>query len=62
MDKDVESMHKLMEVAKTKGLKNIIPLHTKSKESKINLEAESIDVVLFYDVLHYMEALGRKKI
>jgi ubiquinone/menaquinone biosynthesis C-methylase UbiE len=62
MDKDIESMHKLMEVAKTKGLKNIIPLHTKSKESKINLEAESIDVVLLYDVLHYMEALERKRI
>ena len=62
MDKDLESMHKLMEIAKTKGLKNIIPLHTKSEESKINLESESIDAVLLYDVLHYMEALERKKI
>ena len=62
MDKDIESMHKLMEIAKTKGLKNIIPLHTKSKEPKINLESESIDAVLLYDVLHYMENLGRKRI
>ena len=62
MDKDIESMHKLMEIAKTKGLKNIIPIHTKSEESKINLESESIDAVLLYDVLHYMEALERKKI
>jgi ubiquinone/menaquinone biosynthesis C-methylase UbiE len=62
MDKDIESMHKLMEIAKTKGLKNIIPINTKSKESKINLETESINAVLLYDVLHYIEALGRKRI
>jgi len=62
IDKDIESIHKLMEIAKTKGLKNIIPIHTKSEESKINLESESIDAVLLYDVLHYIEALGRKRI
>jgi len=61
IDKDIESMHKLMEIAKIKGLKNIIPIHTKSEELKINLESESIDTVLLYDVLHYMEALGRKR-
>jgi ubiquinone/menaquinone biosynthesis C-methylase UbiE len=62
IDKDVESMHELMEIAKTKDLKNIIPIHTKSEELKINLESESIDAVLLYDVLHYMENLERKKI
>jgi len=62
IDKDIESMHKLMEIAKTKGLKNIIPLHAKSEETKINLESESIDAVLLYDVLHYMENLERKRI
>ena len=62
MDKDVESINKLMEIVKTKGLKNIIPLHIKSEELKINLERESIDAVLLYDVLHYMENLERKKI
>ena len=62
MDKDIESMYRLMGIAKTKDLKNIIPLHTKSEELKINLESESIDVVLLYDVIHYMEALGRKRI
>ena len=62
MDKDIESINKLMEMAKTKGLKNIIPLHTKSEELKINLESESIDTVLLYDVLHYMGALERKRI
>jgi len=62
MDKDIESMHKLMEIAKIKGLKNIIPLHTKSEEPKINLESEAIDVVLLYDVLHYIKALERKRI
>jgi len=62
MDKDVESINKLMEIVKTKGLKNIIPLHIKSEELKVNLERESIDAVLLYDVLHYMENLERKKI
>jgi len=62
IDKDIESMHKLMEIAKTKGLKNIIPLHTKSEEPKINLGSESIDVVLLYDVLHYIKVLERKRI
>jgi len=62
IDKDIESMHKLMEIAKNKGLENIIPIHTKSEELKINLGSESIDVVLLYDVLHYMENLERKKI
>lgn len=52
MDKDIESMYKLMEIAKTKNLKNIIPLHAKPEEPKINLESESIDVVLLYDVIH----------
>ena len=62
MDKDIESLHKLMEMAKTEGLKNVISLHTKSEELKINLESESIDTVLLYDVLHYMGALERKRI
>ena len=62
MDKDIESMHKLMEIAKTRGLKNIIPIHIKSEESKINLESESIDVVLLYDVIHYIKVLERKRI
>ncbi|GAG60658.1 unnamed protein product [marine sediment metagenome] len=62
MDKDIESIHKLMGIAKTKGLKNIIPILTKSEELKINLESESIDTVLLYDVLHYMDTLGRKRV
>ncbi len=62
MDKDIKSINKLMKIAKTKDLKNIIPLHTKSEELKINLESESIDAVLLYDVLHYIGALERKMI
>jgi len=49
IDKDIKSMYKLMEIAKTKNLKNIIPLHAKPEEPKINLGSESIDVVLLYD-------------
>ncbi len=62
MDKNIESMHKLMKIAKAKGLKNIISLHTKLEESKINLESKSVDVVLLYDVLHYVKTWERKRI
>jgi len=62
VDRNIESMHKLVKIAKTKGLKNIIYLYTKLEESKINLESKSVDVVLLYDVLHYMETLERKRI
>jgi len=62
MDKDIESIHKLIEIVKTKGLENIISIYSKSEESKINLESESIDVVLLYDILHYMDVLERKRV
>ena len=62
IDKYLGSIDKLMEISKIKGLKNIIFLHNQSEEMKINLESESIDVVLLYDVLHYNNVFGRKKI
>ena len=62
VDKDVELLNELMRTAKTKGLKNIIPIHDQSKELKIDLKNESIDAVLLYDVLHYMNVAERKKI
>ena len=58
----MESINKLMELAKIQGLKNIIPIHYKLEELKINLESKSVDVVLLYDILHYMKAWGRKRI
>ena len=62
MDKDIESLNELMQIAKTKGLKNIVPIYSQSAELKINLKDESVDVVLLYDVLHYMDVTERNKI
>ena len=62
VDKDIESLNELMRTAKTKGLKNIVPIHDQSEELRIDLKNECIDAVLLYDVLHYMNIVERKKI
>ena len=62
MDKDIESLNELMRTAQTKSLKNIVPIHSQSAELKINLKDESVDVVLLYDILHYMDVTERNKI
>ena len=62
MDKDIESLNELMRTAKTEGLKNIVPMHSQSAELKINLKDESVDLVLLYDILHYMDVTERSKI
>ncbi len=62
VDKDIESLNELMRTAKTKSLKNIVPIHDQSKELKIDLKNQSVDAVLLYDVLHYMNIAERKKI
>ena len=51
---DREALRKLMGVAKSEGLENIVPVET-SGDLKINLEDESVDVVLLYDIIHYIE-------
>ncbi|MDI6916517.1 MAG: class I SAM-dependent methyltransferase [Thermoplasmatales archaeon] len=63
IDKDRVALEKLIRTAKSEGLKNIEPIKT-SGEIKLNLEDESIDVVLLYDILHsyYLGALKRKKL
>jgi len=62
MDKDIESLNELMRIAKTKGLKNIMPMHSQSADLKINLKDESVDAILLYDILHYMDVAERNKI
>ncbi len=62
MDKDREVLNQLMRTAESEGLKNVVPIVDQSEELKTNLEDETIDVVLFYDVLHYMESEKRKRI
>jgi len=59
VDKDREVLNRLMQTAKSERLKNIEPMNTQ-EELKIDLEDESVDVVLLYDVLHYMDQ--RRKI
>lgn len=62
IDKDIESLNELMRTAKIKGLRNIVPILIQSADLKINLKDESVDVILLYDVLHYIDAMGRNKI
>ena len=54
VDKDEKVLGRLMERAKSKGLKNIEAKQS-SSELKIGLKDGSMDVVLFYDVLHYID-------
>jgi ubiquinone/menaquinone biosynthesis C-methylase UbiE len=61
-DNERASLDELMEIAKGEGLKNIVPMHTQSAELRIDLQDESVDVVLLYDVLHYMDAVERKRL
>ena len=52
IDKDRRDLGKLMRKANSEGLKNIERVETSGK-LKIDLEDESVDVVLLYDILHY---------
>jgi len=52
LDKDRRDLDKLMQKAESEGLKNIERMETSGK-LKIDLEDESVDVVLLYDILHY---------
>jgi len=61
IDRDDDTLDRLMWAAESEGLKNIVPIET-SEESKIDLEDGSIDVVLLYDVLHFMDIDERRKL
>jgi len=62
LDKDREVLNKLVQTAESEGLKNIVPIGDQSEEVKNNLEDESIDAMLLYDVLHYMESEERRRV
>jgi len=62
LDKDREVLNQLTQTAESESLKNIVVIDDQSEGSKINLEGESIDVMLLYDVLHYMELEEREKV
>jgi ubiquinone/menaquinone biosynthesis C-methylase UbiE len=57
LDKDKETLDRLMRIAESESLHNIEPIRT-SGEPRIPIEDESVDVVLLYDVLHYMDERG----
>jgi ubiquinone/menaquinone biosynthesis C-methylase UbiE len=61
VDKDREALTQLMQIAKSEGLKNIEPMKTQG-ELKIKLEDEYVDVVLLYDILHYINREERKEL
>lgn len=54
IEKEKDVLDKLMRLARSEGLENIHPMKTAGK-LKIDLGDESVDVVLLYDVLHYLE-------
>jgi len=58
-DIDKNAIDSLMKTAESQGLRNIIPLVT---DTKINLENNSIDAVLLYDVLHYLNKEQREEL
>ena len=62
LDKDREVLNKLMQRVGSEGLKNIVSIGNQSEELKINLEDESVDVILLYDILHYLDVMERNKI
>lgn len=63
LDKDRNSLHEVMQQAKSQNLKNIEIIKTQG-ELKLPLEDESVDVTLLYDVLHsyYFTSGSRKEL
>jgi ubiquinone/menaquinone biosynthesis C-methylase UbiE len=54
LDKDREILDRLMRIAESESLRNIEPIKT-SGELRIPMKDESVDVVLLFDVLHYID-------
>ena len=61
VDKEQQALDELQQKATDLNLKNIRIIST-SGQTQIDLENDSIDVVLFYDVLHYHEQKEREKL
>jgi ubiquinone/menaquinone biosynthesis C-methylase UbiE len=61
MDKEQQAINELQQKAKANNLKNIKVIKT-SSQIKLEFESESIDIVLFYDVLHYLGKKERQKL
>ena len=61
VDKEPQALNELEQKAVHVNLKNIRTINS-SGRIEINLENDSVDVVLFYDVLHYHEKEKREKL
>ena len=61
VDKEQQALNELEQKAVPLNLKNIRTINS-SGRVQIDLENNSIDVVLFYDVLHYHEKKDREKL
>jgi ubiquinone/menaquinone biosynthesis C-methylase UbiE len=61
LDKDKNSLMKLRKKIMNHKLENIIVIETNGN-LKIPLENNSIDIILFYDILHYLEKNEREKL
>lgn len=61
VDKEQQALNELQRKAIHLNLKNIRTINT-SGQIQIDLENDSIDVVLFYDILHYHEKKEREKL
>jgi ubiquinone/menaquinone biosynthesis C-methylase UbiE len=62
LDRDRRALAQLMLVAETRGVSNIVPLFGELATLRVDLEDESVDTVLLYDVLHYMSGEERGKV
>lgn len=61
VDREQQAVNKLRQKAQANNLKNILVMKA-SGQIKLDFESESINIVLFYDVLHYFEKDDRKKL
>jgi len=61
VDKEQQALDELQQKVVRLNLKNIKIINT-SGRMKLTLESRTIDVVLFYDVLHYHEKKDREKL
>ena len=60
IDQKKSAIDQLMKTAQSEGLGNIFPII--SSKPAIDLPVASVDAVLIYDVLHYLNADERKKL
>jgi len=61
LDKNQNPLDQLTEKAKTYGLFNIQTIRTPD-QTDINIESNTVDVVLLYDVLHYFTQHDRRRL